>query len=193
MKLVFALLLVLVTGCASVDKNYAAQLAAAQSIAQANGAARQEQVRQMGMIAQSGDPTAKAVAVMAMAMIQMPVMEVPRPPESEALKWAAVILPSVTNLGMGYFTYAAGKANVNAQRDIALSTNAAFTSMGASIATAGTAGYPYIQAPGPVTTTTTTTTNTTTNSNNTTRTCNGGNAGAAVPPAVPGAGGAANC
>lgn len=193
MKLVLAVLLVLVTGCASVNKEYAAQLAAAQSIAQAQAAARQEQVRQMGMIAQSGDATAKAVAVMAMAMIQMPSMEVPRPPESEALKWAAVLMPAITNLGMGYYTYAAGKANSNAQRDIAISTNQAFSVMGGHIATAGTAGYPFIQAPGPITTTTTTTTNTTTNSNNTTRTCNGGNAGAAVPPAIPGAGGAANC
>lgn len=193
MKAVLAVLLVLATGCASVDKNYAAQLAAAQSIAQANGAARQEQVRQMGMIAASGDPTAKAVAVMAMAMIQMPVMEVPRPPESEALKWASVLVPAITNLGMGYWTYAAGKANSDNQREIALSTNSTFGAMGGFIASAGVAGYPYVQAPGPVTTTTTTNTNTYTNSYNTTRNCNGGNAGAAVPPAVPGAGGAANC
>jgi hypothetical protein len=77
-------------------------------------------------------------------------------------------------------------ASTNAQRDTAIASYGAFTSMGSAIATAGTAGYPYIQAPaanvtttlsgtgvlgsgtytGPVTTTTTT------------RTCPGGTAAA---------------
>lgn len=76
----------------------------------------------------------------------------------------------------------------------------AFQAMGGQVRDAGIAGYPYIQAPqpnqilsgtgvlgsgsyvGPVTNTATIT-----------RTCTGGAAGSAVPPAIPGAGGAANC
>lgn len=189
------LVLLLLAGCASTDKNYAAYLAGQQAIAVQQAEAQKAKYAAIAKGMETGTDTAKAVGMMALAMAQTPMINVAPPPESDALKWAAVIMPSITNLGMGYYTYAAGKANSNAQRDIAMSTNSAFASMGGSIATAGTAGYPFIQAPGPVTTTTTTntTTNTNTNSNNVTRTCNGGNAGAATPPALPGPGGAASC
>lgn len=51
-----------------------------------------------------------------------------------------------------------GITNSNNQRDIAVSTNNAFLGMGHEIGAAGIAGYPYIQAPGAITTTTTTNT-----------------------------------
>lgn len=191
MKILLAFLLLLTTACASVDKNYAAALAAHQSSTQAMAAARQEQVRQMGLIAQSGDATSKAVAVMAMAMIPMPVAEIPRPPESDAYKWASLVLPAVTTLGTGYYMYRLGVTQSDNARDTSISANNAFLGMGNAIATAGAAGYPFIQAPGPVTTTTTTNTNTYTNSYNTTRNCNAGSGGAATTTA--GAGGSANC
>lgn len=193
MRIFLALLLLLTTACASVDKNYAAALAAHQSSSQAMAAARQEQVRQMGLIAQSGDATAKAVAVMAMAMIQMPVVETPRPPESNAYKWASLFLPAVTTLGSGYYMYRLGVTQSNNAALTTISANNAFLGMGNAIATAGTAGYPFVQAPGPVTTTTTNTTNTNTYTNayNTNRTCNAGNGGAATTTA--GSGGSANC
>jgi hypothetical protein len=198
-RLLISLTLLFAAGCSSTDKNYALMLAAYQSSTQATAAARQEQVRQMGAIAQSGDPTSKAVAVMAMAMIQMPLMDVPRPPESEALKWASIIVPSVANLGMGYFAYQAGAIASNNQRDVAISTNQAFAGMGAQIAAAGVAGYQFVQAPQPNMILSGTgvlgsgSYNAYTNSYNTTRNCTGGAAGTAVPPATAGAGGSATC
>lgn len=142
-------------GCVSTDKNYAAALAAQQAMIVANANAQAERFRQLGQIATSStDPTSKSVAAMMIGMVQLPQQEVIRPPESEAYKWASILVPTVATLGMGYFTYKAGAVNSNNQRDVAISTNQSFASMGNSIATAGTAGYQFIQAPGAVTTNT---------------------------------------
>lgn len=99
-----------------------------------------------------------------------------------------------------------GITSSNNQRDIAVSTNAAFLGMGNSIMQAGTAGYQYVQAPGAITTTTTTNTLsgtgvlgsgtytapiTTTNRN-----CNGGQGaagGAGDPGGAGGSGAGGNC
>lgn len=177
-------------GCATTDKNYAAALAATQAIASAQSQAQQERFRQMGTIAASStDPAARAVAVMAMAMIQTPQVSVPPLPESEALKWASVVVPSLTSVGMGYFTYRLGATQSNNQRDVALSTNGAFASMGQSIATAGTYGYGFVQAPQPNVTTNNsfgrdgvvgggTQSNNNSSTTTTTRNCPGGTGGA---------------
>lgn len=112
MKLLLIPAVALLAGCTSMDKQYAAHLAAAQSIAQANALASQERIRQMGEIAKaSQDPAAKTAAVMAMAMIQAPQTQIPAPPEPQALKWAAVLMPTLTNLGMGFFNYRLGVTN----------------------------------------------------------------------------------
>lgn len=192
MKIVLALLLLMTTACASVDKNYAAMLAANQANNAAMAAVMQEQVRALAKGVESTDPTARAVSAMSLSMLRFSAQEVPRMPESDAYKWAALVMPAITTLGMGYYTYRLGEAQSANQRDIALSTNSAFLGMGNAIATAGAAGYPFIQAPGAVTTTTTT--NTYTDSYNqtttTTRNCSGGSGGTGSPT---GSGGAANC
>jgi hypothetical protein len=194
MKIFLALLLLLTTACASTDKNYAAALAAYQSASQANALVLQEQIRGISTaVQQSNDPTSKSIGLMMLGNLRLPTMDVPRPPESDAYKWASLILPAATTLGMGYYTYRLGATQSDNAAAVAVSTNNAFLGMGNAIATAGTAGYPFVQAPGPVTTTTTTTsnTNTYTNSYNTTRNCNAGNGGAATTTA--GSGGSANC
>lgn len=128
----------------------------------------------------------------------------PRPQEASVASTAWSAFLSVVDVGLRAYGIKVGGTvairQVEANRDTSLGAYQAFTNMGGQIQAAGTAGYPYVQAPqanvnlsgtgvigqgsyvGPVITTTTTT-----------RNCNGGNAGAAVPPAVPGAGGAANC
>jgi hypothetical protein len=77
-------------------------------------------------------------------------------------------------------------AATNATRDTSIASYGAFTTMGGHIATAGTAGYPYVQAPAPNVTLsgtgvigagTYTGPVTTTNTTTTTRTCSGGTAG----------------
>ena len=112
MKLLLIPAVAVLAGCTSMDKQYAAHLAAAQSIAQANALASQEKVRQIGEIARaSADPSSKTAAVMALAFVQTPQSQLPAPPESQALKWASVLLPAVTNLGAGYFGYRLGVVN----------------------------------------------------------------------------------
>lgn len=126
---------------------------------------------------------------------------------SNPIAAAFSVLLQVADVGLRAYGIKAGRdasiASTNAQRDTAIASYGAFTSMGTSIATAGVAGYPYVQAPqanqtlsgngvigsgtytGPVTTTTT-------------RNCNGGsaaaggNGGGTTSGGAAGAGGSAN-
>jgi hypothetical protein len=179
-------------GCATTNKDYLAMLTAQQAVATQNAEAVRARFNAMAQIAQTGDASSRTAAVMAMAMVQTPQVNLPPPPESEVFKWASVLVPAITNLGANFFTYRLGAINSN---NAASTTTAAYNTFG-SIATAGfnsnatIAGF--IQAPQANVTTTTTTNNTTnntsnqttsnattnttntTNSNNTTRTCQGG-------------------
>ena len=216
MKILLIPAVAILAGCTSMDKQYAAHLAAAQSIAQANALASQEKVKQIGEIARaSADPAAKTAAVMALAFVQTPQSQLPPPPESQALKWASVLLPAVTNLGAGYFGYRLGVVNSDNAAATTIAGYNAFSSMAGSgyaaingtasagfAANAGIAGF--IQAPQPNITLSgqgvigagsfnapvTTTTTTTTNSNNTSRNCVGGSGGGTT---TGGYGGGANC
>lgn len=200
MKLAFILAPIVLVGCAS-NKDYAAFLAAQQSAAVQQAEAVKARYQAMASVANSGDASSKTAAVMAMAMIQPPQVQLPAPPEDPIFKWASIIMPAVTNLGANYFTYRLGAINSN---NAAATTTAAYNAFG-GMATAGynavqgtaTAGFSanstiagFIQAPqANVTTTTTnnTTNNTTSTTNNTTsnttttsttnsnnRTCQGG-------------------
>lgn len=192
MKNLLVVLALLLSGCASVDKNYAAALAAYQAAHASMATVTQEQIRALGKGMDSADPTARAVSAMALAQIRPQLMNLPNPPESDAYKWASLIVPTAGYLAMGYYNYRLGSIQSSNQRDIAVSTNNAFLGMGSAIASAGTAGYPYVQAPGPVTTTT----NAYTNSYNTNRNCIGGAGaagGAGDPAGFGGAGGLASC
>ena len=187
---------VLFAGCSSMDKQYAAMLAANQANNAAMATVLQEQVRALGKGLDSADPTARAVSAMSLSMLRFSPQEVPRPPESETFKWASLVVPSITTLGMGYYTYRLGEAQSANQRDIALSTNSAFLGMGNAIGSAGVAGYPFIQAPGAVTTTANTNTYTNSYNQTTTRNCNGGSGGpggAGSPAGSGSAGGSASC
>lgn len=218
MKILLIPAVALIAGCSSMDKQYAAHLAAAQSIAQANALANQEKVRQMGEIAKSARDSGSAVAaVMAMAMVQTPQVNIPPPPESAALKWASILVPSLTNVTAGYFGYRLGVANSD---NAAATTIAGYNTFGsmanagyAAIGNTASAGFTansniagFIQSPQPNITlsgtgvigngsysapvTTNTTTTTTSNSNNTSRNCQGGNGAGTT---TGGAGGQANC
>ena len=182
MKLLLIPAVALLAGCTSMDKQYAAHLAAAQSIAQANALASQEKIKQIGEIARaSADPSAKTAAVMAMAFIQTPQAHVPAPPESQALKWASILVPTLTNIATAGFSYRAGVVASNNSRDVTVAGYQAFGSMAAAgynaLQSTSTAGFNsnsaiagFIQAPQANVTTTTNTTNNTDNrqTNNTT-------------------------
>lgn len=182
--------LLAMAGCASMDKNYAAQLAAYQSANASMATVISAQVTALAKGIESPDPATRAVSSMGLASLRLQVGEPPRMPESETYKWASLIVPTAGYLAMGYYNYRLGATQSNNQRDIAISTNGAFLGMGNAIGTAGTAGYQYVQAPGAVTTVNTTTTNTTSTTNSNNRNCQGGNGGGTTTGA---AGGSASC
>jgi hypothetical protein len=196
MKIILIPALALLAGCSSMDKQYAAHLAAAQSIAQANALASQEKYRQMGEIAKGAKDSGSAVAaVMAMAMIQTPQVQIPPPPEPQALKWAAILMPSITNITAGYFGYKLGTVNSDNAAATTIAGYQTFGSMAnsgyAAIGNTANAGFAansgiagFIQAPQPNITLSGTgvlgsgSFSAPTNSNNTTRNCAGGNGAA---------------
>lgn len=113
----------------------------AESVAKYNAEA--EKYKAMAAIAASGSETAKVAAVVAMIgmnsnnqslnTLQLPQNVVQPPPQNEALQWASILVPSVTNvIGMGY-NYKAAVTQSNNARDVAISTNSTFSSMGTNI------------------------------------------------------------
>lgn len=132
MKLAFILAPIVLVGCAS-NKDYAAFLAAQQSAAVQQAEAVKARYQAMASVANSGDASSKTAAVMAMAMIQPPQVQLPAPPEDPIFKWASIIMPAVTNLGANYFTYRLGAINSN---NAAATTTAAYNTFG-SMASAG--------------------------------------------------------
>lgn len=216
MKIVIVAALGLLTGCAA-SKEYSSYLAAHQAAHESLAAAEKARYAAIAEIAKtSNDPSARTAAVMALAMGKSNTQPAPAaPPQNQALQWASVLVPALTNLGTGYFGYQLGVAQSNNNRD---ATVAGYNAFG-SIATGGfnamgsvaTAGFnsnaslgSFIQAPQPNMTLSgtgvlgsgtysysapvTTTTTTTTNSNN--RNCQGGAGGGTTTGA---AGGGAAC
>lgn len=131
-------------GCASPDyQAYAKAQAAADT---AKHQADTAKYKAMSDIAATGDATAKVAAVMAMAMGQNNAsanntLQAPR--SSEALQWASILVPGLTQVAGMRYNYLSQQTQSNNATSLGISTNATFT---------GIAGK--IQAPGAVTTTT---------------------------------------
>lgn len=134
MKKVLALLLALpLVGCASYGEYYSA--IAESNIRQAEShqaQAEADKVRYGALmrIAESGDSAAKVAAVMALAIGQNQgsrvQMVAPAQPQNEALQWASILVPGVTQgLSIYYNAKTTQNASDNATR-IGLSTNATF-------------------------------------------------------------------
>jgi PBP1b-binding outer membrane lipoprotein LpoB len=98
MKSIFITLfaVLFLTGCASnTAKDY---YSAVEKTARANADAHNAKMNALAIMAQNADPSAQGAAVMAIALSQTPTV-VPQYVESNALKWASIIVPSVSNLG----------------------------------------------------------------------------------------------
>ena len=147
MKTVLTLILVALalTGCASTE--YAQYSKAQTDIATARHAADAAKYKAMSDIAASGDSAAKVAAVIAMAMgVSSGVQNTVQAPQaSQALQWAQVLVPGLTQVAGMRYNYLSQQTQSNNATALGISTNATF---------AGIAGR--IQAPGAVTTTTTT-------------------------------------
>ena len=87
------------TACAG---NQAAQdyYIAMSSAAQANAQQQSAKFEALARMAETGDPATKSAAVMALALTSTPTIA-PQYVESSALKWAQVLTPAVSTLGLG--------------------------------------------------------------------------------------------
>lgn len=160
--LLAAIAALLISGCASNDTRKAeadAQVAIGNArVAEAQAAA--EEAKAVQRLADKVDAGGASAYLIAKALKGMgasqPVQVAQAPQSAWGAAWQAVL--AVADVGLRVYGIKSvrdvGIAQSNNQRDVAISTNGAFTSMGQSIATAGTAGYPYVQAPGATTTNT---------------------------------------
>lgn len=189
-----ALAALFIGGCA--HDNTLAKAQADATVAQANvrvaeAQASAEESKAVQLLASKIDAGGASAYLIAKAIGRAPapqsVVQVQQPQSLLGLAWqSALQIADIALRGYGLkATRDVSMVQSNNSRDVALSTNSAFVGMGQSIASAGTAGYQYVQAPqpnitqtlsgtgvlgsgaytGPVTTTTT-------------RNCNGGSAAA---------------
>jgi len=129
----FVFILVLLTGCASPE-HYTLYLSTQASIETSRHHADAEKYRALAAIANSGSDTAKVAAVMSLTASQLPASVVNlRPPTNEALQWAAVLMPSLTNIaGVVYGSRVSMNASNNAA-SVAMSTNESFLGIAGKI------------------------------------------------------------
>lgn len=110
--------LVLLAGCASGASEY---YQAVEKSAQANAQAHAAKMNALAIMAQSSDPSAQGAAVMAMALSAPPSVQ-PQYIESSALKWASILVPSISNLGGLAIQADVAKSSSRNARDIQLAT-----------------------------------------------------------------------
>ena len=134
------------TACASPD--YAQYSKAQTDIATARHSADAARYRALSDIAATGDSAAKVAAVMALSMggqgnTVQTTMQAPQ--ASQALQWASILVPGLTQVAGMRYNYLSQQAQSNNATALGMSTNSAFV---------GLAGK--IQAPGSTFTSTTT-------------------------------------
>lgn len=131
------------SGCASQGGYYAAVQASNQAqieIAKARAQADEARYRALADVANTGDPSARVAVAMALALgggdakpAAGAQAVAPVPMRSEALEWASILAPTLTNVGLGIVNAATVRHQASMTRDIAVSTNATFGQLGASI------------------------------------------------------------
>lgn len=123
----------LMVGCAST--NYETYIKAQRDMAEEYSKAEVARVKAIADIAKkSKDSASQVAAVMSLAMINTNHSNYAiAPPQNEALQWASVLVPGLTNVAAGYFGYSLGKATSDNAREVSISTNNAFANMGGSI------------------------------------------------------------
>ena len=139
MTIVAVASMLIVTGCStagdyykSVDRTNARNV----EIAVANARAEEARYNALAQIAASGDATTKVAATMALALggtKQSPQAAVAQPLQSEALQWASILVPGVTQgMGIYYNTKATINASDNATA-LGINTNSTFGVMAKEI------------------------------------------------------------
>lgn len=121
-KILMALVVVMVAGCASNSgQDYYVAMAAA---ARANADTQQARFQALSEMAKSGDAASKTAAVMAIALTKNDVVA-PAYIESAALKWAQVLAPTATALSLGVIQSGVAKNQSNNNRKVTMSAQEA--------------------------------------------------------------------
>jgi hypothetical protein len=105
-------------GCASTGTEY---YEAIRKTAEANALASAAKYEALSKIASSGDQGAASAAVMAIALTQDKSV-VPQYVESDALKWASVLVPGATTLGSIWLQTDLAKAQSNNSKEIQMAS-----------------------------------------------------------------------
>ena len=150
-KVVISLVTVLMVGCTTTSTEY---YEAMRQAAEAQAYVQEQKFKALSQLAQSSDSGAASAAVMAIALTQeQPI--VPQFIESDALKWAQVMVPSMTTLGGLWFQTDLAKTQSNnskdiqlasfeSQKEIQLGTQATYVGLAEQWAGAGQANSQYL-------------------------------------------------
>lgn len=129
------------SGCATGQ--YDAYVKANTELATARANADAARYKALSDIAGSGDSSSKIAAVMALALGGGGTNSAPQQieaPRNEALQWASILVPSLTQIvGMDY-NYRMNKTQSDNAREVAISTNSTYSTMGGQIASTAATG-----------------------------------------------------
>lgn len=127
-KVILVSIVALLSGCANMTEYYKSVDSANErniEVAKALAEAEKARYNALARIAESGDSSAKVAATMALALGQSQTSQrqsviVPQAPANEALQWASILVPSVTQLGMGFYNKQVSINASNNARDVQL-------------------------------------------------------------------------
>tara|TARA_Y100000361_G_scaffold152366_1_gene171658 strand:+ start:934 stop:1830 length:897 start_codon:yes stop_codon:yes gene_type:complete len=151
LKVVALIVTVLTVGCATGGTEY---YDAMRRAAEAQAVVQEARYDALSKLALSGDSGAASAAVMAIALTREDPI-VPQFIESDALKWAQVMVPSMTTLGGLWFQTDLAKTQSNNSKDIQLAsfesqqaiqlgTQATYVGLAEQWATSGQANSQYL-------------------------------------------------
>jgi hypothetical protein len=137
-----AIAAIALAGCASNAEYFAA-------IDRANQAAAEVETARfsaLAHLAETGDDATRMAAAMALAMSAGAASSIfaPQMPQNQALAWASILVPSLTQLGIAGVGAAVSRTQINANRDVSMATTRGFVDLG----TAGIDGAVTIGAAG---------------------------------------------
>ena len=136
MKHLFAALFLIasLTGCATAD--YKAYAEAQSNVAAAKANAETARYNALSKIAETGTDASKIAAVMALALGNQgagQAQQIAAPPQNEALQWASILVPGITNIAGMALNAKVAITNAEHSARVAESTNAAFVGIASKI------------------------------------------------------------
>jgi hypothetical protein len=137
--LILGITAALLVGCSSMGSYYQAvdsTNARYVEVTLAQAKAEEARYNALARIAESGDPTAKVAATMALALggkQEAPKLNTPAVPQNEALQWASILVPGIAQgMSIYYNTQATMNANNNATA-LGMNTNSTFATFASEI------------------------------------------------------------